>query len=662
MTRIKCTHAHRLNKSDSPSLLLEDLESRCTLGSAFGNLGDPIVAIANLDHLIPVMATYAFGQTRHLPQLEMTPHCHAPVPTARTWDAPVTDADDVALSGSQLNTSRLNSGPASLQRESAQDDMRKERVPDSYPHNDLDAGLALTPLLDNLFARTLSSLFTSSNSDHLTRIAHSDLSFAADALETLHTANSEVFEHPVFPDGSQRLDFSGITSNGSAFSGTSGAFGGSPTPRSQYRSIGLTKPTTPVTGRINSQGDSTSKPFGAFAASRPGTTYTSPQSTFLRGGGAHLASTENDGDVLLNIDDFIPLNADNDNGSVMTDHVPAVRDFSATNLQVDDPEIKPVTVWTSLPPGGGYWLSVSYSGTGRIKFWADQKKTTAWPTDAAWISENDADNTQFYVEGTHESIALNDIQVTLNYQVDIGGETLSAHTSMDVSVTPVLLNGDFTLTPAATPNVFWKEGTDGQSGLKTNSGLTPGIVMNAKFYAASLGGYAIFVQNATSVDNGNTNGWEFEEGSGIEGLDTKLSGGATFPILDASAISDLSYDIGLQRGFTNDQPAKTTLQVNDSPRSGAPDPSVSVWLSNINVTFNFTIYLEWFYDDDSIYTVAQSQWKVVFKADTYEEGHGVTHIDASSKITADGASTRTNEDIPQQGRKSPKFNETAVIE
>src|SRR5262245_23044711 len=100
------------------------------------------------------------------------------------------------------------------------------------------------------------------------------------------------------------------------------------------------------------------------------------------------------------------------------------------------------------------------------------------------------------------------------------------------------------------------------------------------------------------------------------------------------------------------------MYADDSPKTLWPANSDK--LQNIDVTYRIKLYVVWQFADNSIYTLASDNWKVVFQADTYRAGSGVTHILAASGVSAE-AFVLTNADVPAQALKAPVFNNSYTI-
>ena len=84
----------------------------------------------------------------------------------------------------------------------------------------------------------------------------------------------------------------------------------------------------------------------------------------------------------------------------------------------------------------------------------------------------------------------------------------------------------------------------------------------------------------------------------------------------------------------------------DIPMSGFPPNSDDLMI--IDVGFRFTLYLVWQFSDGTIYTLAKDNWNVVFAADTYVPGRGVTHVRDESGVFADQNYEVTHMIVPKR--------------
>jgi hypothetical protein len=348
---------------------------------------------------------------------------------------------------------------------------------------------------------------------------------------------------------------------------------------------------------------------------------------------------------------YVPVNADNDNGSWLSNGIPAQRDFNVQPLPNADPDLKAATV--SYPPGVITGISLVYSGNGRAALWTDQKKTTPYAVPTPPVA-----STTFYVEGTRPSSALWDIALKVDY---LSGSTPKTITTPAITVTPVVTT--FTVTPKAAPSVVFNNGTDGRTGLATSTLASPGLgaTFNAQVTRTNTGGTGWFIQNFTDVVNGSPGGpaagWVFTADSGLPNLNTLLNPGVSFPILDNAPNPPNPF---YPQGFSTEGSDANTLKMtaDDSPDTFRPANSDK--LQNIDVTDRIKLYVVWQFADSSIYTLASDNWAVIFEADTYRQGSGVVNILPASAVLADPY-VLTNADVPAQALQAPVFNNSNTI-
>jgi hypothetical protein len=163
---------------------------------------------------------------------------------------------------------------------------------------------------------------------------------------------------------------------------------------------------------------------------------------------------------------FVPLNANNDNGSAVANELPATRDFNLAGAALPtafaDAELQKVNVSKASVPAplnlpGTYTLTIKSAylipgpvvpipPTGRVRVWSDQNKTTEFTSGTTWTHLNVP--TSMYVEGMEPTLGLTtptgdiipDVRLELKFEWDIipGVKVLLARAKQDVTVTPVI--------------------------------------------------------------------------------------------------------------------------------------------------------------------------------------------------------------------------------
>lgn len=151
---------------------------------------------------------------------------------------------------------------------------------------------------------------------------------------------------------------------------------------------------------------------------------------------------------------FIDFNADNDNGSIIVDYIPEVRDYQVGSTPMEN-DVLPLTL-EAIPAGNHdyyvpqrveWFLSVAYSGEGRLRFWdSASKETELFPSDSwqftpapqPWPIEGTCPTV--HIEGINMSSDLRDITIT--YQTRIfttqGPVLVTNYKPVQVTVTPVV--------------------------------------------------------------------------------------------------------------------------------------------------------------------------------------------------------------------------------
>jgi len=387
------------------------------------------------------------------------------------------------------------------------------------------------------------------------------------------------------------------------------------------------------------------------------------------------------GQVNLTLPAFIPVNADDDNGSDVTDGIgsdtigiPEKRDFNVSPIVgKDDPELLAGTLQgVGLPPGS-WSITVGTHGLGQVKLWADKRKQAPFaPTGQGTFT--------FYAEGVHESSSLNDVFITAQW---IPTPPNFGNWGMSVTTTVTPLINSFTITPAGpagTQNINFINGVDATAGIKAAVLPLPPGPPGAKFDASltytSLTGNPVFVQdfwdiingyNGMTGPNGQPIGYLYSAGSNPAGANLGLALPATFPILDLPAGGQVpEYTLENQQHNGNIY----TISSSDSPTTGlntnvnnvpAPGPQAGI---GIDIYYNLFLWLLWKYPattDGSgnpvppvYYPLAYARWGVEWVANAQNPNGPVNHITIPQGISADTYS-RTNG--PPSKMASPIFRD-----
>ncbi|HEY8505896.1 MAG TPA: hypothetical protein VIL46_15030, partial [Gemmataceae bacterium] len=351
--------------------------------------------------------------------------------------------------------------------------------------------------------------------------------------------------------------------------------------------------------------------------------------------------------VSLAVDtELIPVNANNDNGSPWKDDdhpfIPAVRDFDATNLPQDDPELTKVTVTIAGVFWGDLTVSVSSAiecGTGKAQLWKDKRKQEAFSSQIVFPADPAATVT-FYIEGTHESRFMNDVVVDAKYTVN--QTTVSA--TENVTIAPVIHTFTRSIPEPSVNFVNQGPPPNGLKGLVAQSftPVTPGIEFTADVTNGPL--TIKVVQNfrdAVNGENGSAAGAVFVAGSGLANQNHLPNDKYTFPGLDGFNPADPT-DAGDLFSSTPNPPNGVTVKFHDSPSTGWPANSDK--LDVLDNKYLLRLYLVVRYADGSIYPIAYWDWNVNFYATKNKTDLGVSYIEPASKVSVEGPWARSNAD------------------
>jgi hypothetical protein len=408
----------------------------------------------------------------------------------------------------------------------------------------------------------------------------------------------------------------------------------------------------------------------------------------------------------MSVGAFVPINANDDNGSPITNEIPTDRDFD-TNLDFNtaqpflDPDLVPATVTVNPNVGlpGTVSISVGPESVGQIRLWDDPWRQNHWQGvyTMAQLPKT------FYMEGIESSWAQRDLTVIARYSfVGANGQVVAAGSDqLAVSVTPIVNflsigtrgpNGTIFLSAPDpdNPNVYINYGvhTLGYLGYK-------GVVFDAGAFTRGVSGSLRFIQNAgvpgefVAVVNGVPpieqgggwgDGWTYTQASGRAAqnsvlIDPTTNMPAPDAVLDSSqAPPSPDYHTNDWREFVNgdlvtisdqDDPAWALMATYPNGDS-VPDVWKARDLTRIAVRHNFRMYLVWRFPNTGpngnqtvIYTLATRDWYATFRGDTYVDGRGVTAIGAGAGVFEPDPADLTNHDDPIV--IPPRFNACVSI-
>ncbi len=175
--------------------------------------------------------------------------------------------------------------------------------------------------------------------------------------------------------------------------------------------------------------------------------------------------------ITAKLDDLIPVNANNDNGSPWKPgqkFIPTKRDFNATNLLVNDPELRLLKITITGGLAGILYVEDFAPADGAVDFWEDRKKMTHFTEKAIPAGQNPFVIT-IYVEGTYESLDIQDVKITVEY-VPTLNPLLTVSDWGWFTVTPVI-NSFEAMIP--NPSVTWINGVDGKKGMQARNPTLP---------------------------------------------------------------------------------------------------------------------------------------------------------------------------------------------
>jgi hypothetical protein len=223
---------------------------------------------------------------------------------------------------------------------------------------------------------------------------------------------------------------------------------------------------------------------------------------------------------------YVGINANSDNNpAAVVNFIPRVRDFNVTKPTAKaDADLVEVYIDLSdnaQPIPGVFTLSITNSGSGRIKLWSDAKKTSLILDASTGSAQRAYDYSSLprdvYIEGTNPSSATKDLTITLSwFYIPIPPPMqfpfpVTESTSLSAAVTPIV--NSFTVTaPAGNPGDIGgvqlvapgaQAGTDGPwMGVRGAAAFNAEVNLNSN---TGKIGDARFIQNVIGIDNGQLN-------------------------------------------------------------------------------------------------------------------------------------------------------------
>jgi hypothetical protein len=315
---------------------------------------------------------------------------------------------------------------------------------------------------------------------------------------------------------------------------------------------------------------------------------------------------------------FVPVNADNDNGSTMTDHIPATRDFDANGYT--DNDLVPISL--SLQPttglSGTLQLRKVEGGRDRIKVWETTGKVAEVPLPKTWTVGTDAIPTTLHVEGMKEGEALRAVDLVLEY---LEGSAVVCDDKVKATVTPVLQDLEATVASGADPGLV-NDPVLGWAIVSEAGGTGAAFTLKAEALKTNVDGELKHVQNVKNVNNLAGATPPMAAGAilddGTERLWDFAAPNAGNFLLDVYAAGDFPfYALMESRTTVGDV---ETVQADDSPALSLTGPVNSVLPSagdttELDVSFEFQTFATWKFDDNTVYFLGKTTWNVRYAGD-----------------------------------------------
>lgn len=360
---------------------------------------------------------------------------------------------------------------------------------------------------------------------------------------------------------------------------------------------------------------------------------------------------------------YIPVNANNDNGSpwksAALPFIPTTRDFAATNLPVDDPQLVKVTLNISPGPAGTLSVSAFTPGEASVAFWEDKRKQS--PFSSKLVDGKGGPSTvTFYVEGTHESSSLLDeVRIDLTFTTP----QLTMELDQTVWVTPFINTTQSFTSTVPDPSVYFTNRlpvdgylgmTAGQPPQQPGEDAVDGIEFDAKITNGTLTmKYVQILRDVQNGANGSGAGGVYTVASGLanQNLLPKPGSGLTYPALDSIDPADPTASLD----FTS-TPTATGVRIYTADAPGSSSPTNADKLDKLDVKYLFRTHIVARYLDNSLYPIAYWDWNVNFYATTNVLDRGVTVIAAASKVSLEGSWVKSNADPLKTAGPIPNRN------
>lgn len=360
---------------------------------------------------------------------------------------------------------------------------------------------------------------------------------------------------------------------------------------------------------------------------------------------------------------FLPVNANNDNGSRLTNFIPEVRDRDLSPMPVDDPDLRQITLSVQPVniPGATARLSVEHRLRSRIKVWDTRRKDNEIVLPASWPAGSQPQT--LFVEGVLESLEEREISLTLSC-VGANGKVWASDT-INITVTPILLELVADKTPGAAPNRGRERVQHVRFGVRLawvldsskGTGARPAMLLRAKVFRRKLFGNLFIGQKVQSINaligggadlgGGTFKRWDWTvAGAGPYLMDTGLANRLPFYVFKNSRLGSLG-DVQIR---TEEDSPKLVIE---DGAGGFADimPPVAGGQTRVDVVYSFVIYAIWQFTDASAYFLGEaSYWTVRFQGTLTPRAGGGFNFQpgAENGVVGTGGSFDVNNDEPPE--------------
>ncbi len=314
----------------------------------------------------------------------------------------------------------------------------------------------------------------------------------------------------------------------------------------------------------------------------------------------------------LNPGGNVGVNADNQNGSAVTNNIPAKRDFEKNPIP-NETDLASITLAcdNNCPPGTpfNFQFTATNNGRARISVWDTMTKQNNVPLPANY-NQNNVPNS-LYVEGTLEGAAVKEIDLKLKVS---NGATSSTDT-IKVTVTPILQNlygaksrgtaPDIAEMPAGSGDWYLRSAAGGALGTQT-------FALNASALPAPRGNLDL-VQNVW-FENKLAGGFGADLGGGMKQKWDFAAPNAGKTLVDCAAATRPFYRLAHTDVVVNGVETVSDL---DSPKlrlitvaGGMGVLPAAGKTTTVDVAYRYKLYAAWTYPDGTLYPLGNCEWNI----------------------------------------------------